>query len=170
MTSEQEAERVPRDLEPERDLWPGIAARVRARRRSARWRLVALAAVLVLAVGALLWRGPAAEEMPVQASTKPIATKPAATVGLAAYAETDRTLAAIRDELQRSIEARQDRLPPETRALVFENLRTIDRAIAEIERALDTAPGNSELTRTYNEYRQRQIGLPRQPNQLATRL
>lgn len=165
MTSEREAERVPRDLEPERDLWPGIAARVRARRRLARWRLVALAAGLVLAVGALLWRGRAVEEVPIQASTKPTGA-----VGLAAYAETDRTLAAIRDELQRSIEARQDRLPPETRALVFENLRTIDRAIAEIERALDGAPGNSELTRTYIEYRQRQISLLRQANQLATRL
>jgi hypothetical protein len=165
MTREPEVERVPRDLEPERDLWPGIAARVRARRRAARWRLAALAAGLVLAVGALLWRGPSAEEVPLQASTKPTET-----VGLAAYAETDRTLAAIRDELQRSIEARQDRLPPETRTLVFENLRTIDRAIAEIERALDGAPGNAELTRTYIEYRQRQIGLLRQANQLATRL
>lgn len=80
---------------------------------------------MALAVGALLWRGRAVEEVPIQASTKPTGA-----VGPAAYAETDRTLAAIRDELQRSIEARQDRLPPETRALVFENLRTIDRAIA----------------------------------------
>ena len=91
-------------------------------------------------------------------------------MSLAAYAEIDRTLGEIRRDLERSIAARQDKLPPETRALVFENLRTIDRAIAEIEAALGGAPGNAELTRTYIDYRERQINLLRQANQLASRL
>jgi hypothetical protein len=89
---------------------------------------------------------------------------------LAAYAETDRELAVLRAELRAAIEARQDRLPPETRALVFANLETIEAALAEIEAALAAAPGDGELARTYIDYRQREIALLRRANTLAARL
>jgi len=39
--------RLPKSIEPPRDLWPGIAARLR---RSRRWYWVALAAAAVLAL------------------------------------------------------------------------------------------------------------------------
>jgi hypothetical protein len=91
-------------------------------------------------------------------------------VGRSAYAETDQALAAIRDDLRRSIEARQDKLPPGTRALVFANLRTIDRAIAEIAAALRQRPADPELARTYIAYRKNQIELLRQANRMAARL
>jgi hypothetical protein len=89
---------------------------------------------------------------------------------LAAYAETDRQLTALGAELRRTIEAQQERLPPATRRIVFDNLATIERALAEIETALAGAPGDVELARTYIEYRQREIAVLRRANAMAARL
>jgi hypothetical protein len=168
---------LPESVPPEVDLWPGISARVRASRaRDSRRRLpraaVALAASLVVAVLALVaWQArrdpPSEARLPAES---PVAPVEAGGVALAAYAATDETLGAICDELRRAIEARQEKLPPETRALVFENLRTIDRALAEIEAALAAAPADPELSRTYITYRQREIDLLRQANRMAARL
>lgn len=132
-------------------------------------RWAALAALLAVAVGAglLLREQPAGVEAPPPVVASPAPRPP---VGLAAYAKTDRQLDAIRDELWRSIEARQGKLPPQTRAVVFANLRTIERAIAEIEAALASAPADEQLSRTYIAYRERQIAVLRQANQLAARL
>ena len=86
------------------------------------------------------------------------------------YSASEATLDGVRRQLESEIEARKDRLPPETRALVFENLRTIDRALAEIEAALAASPGDADLARTAMSYRQRQIDLLRQANRVASRL
>jgi hypothetical protein len=178
------------EVEPARDLWAQIAARVEeepiARAPHPPWwrRTVpipgwtALAAALALAVGAGLFLAsrqgppdtPLSAAAPWPSAPWPSAPWPSPPPALAAYAETDRELAAIRDELYRTIAQRQERLPAETRELVFENLRTIDRAITEIEAALAASPGDGELARTYISYRERQIALLRQANQLAARL
>ena len=57
---------LPREIEPSRDLWPGIAARLPARApRPRRWpTLLALAACLSLAVGVAAWLRPAAAPAP----------------------------------------------------------------------------------------------------------
>lgn len=56
---------LPREIEPGRDLWPGIAARLPARRKPRRWpTLLAMAASLCLAVGAALYLRPAAAPAP----------------------------------------------------------------------------------------------------------
>jgi hypothetical protein len=168
------------ELVPDRDLWPQIAGRIgaprAARRRGGFWarplaipRWAALAALLAVAVGAgvLLRLQRTAGELPPRVAASPAPPPP---VVLAAYAKTDRQLDAIRDDLWRSIEARQAKLPPETRAVVFANLRTIERAIAEIETALAASPADAELGRTYVAYRERQIAVLRQANELAARL
>lgn len=175
-----EMNELSRELEPERDLWPGIAMQIHAhraemKRRSERWKFAGVAAALAIVVGAVAWR--MGSEAPIE-TPRLVATPGREAPGdvsrhpstLAAYAESDRTLATIRDDLRRSIDAHQERLPPETRALVFENLRTIDRAIAEIEVALEGAPASSELARTYIAYREREIDLLRQANRLVSRL
>jgi len=179
------------ELAPERDLWPQIAARIEVGdaespapsggfwdRTISLPRWAALAALLAVAVGVGLLVGyeRTAPEVAPLAVSSPAPLPPAAGVdgrtgpALAAYAETDRALATIREELLRSIEARQAKLPPETRAVVFENLRTIDSAIDEIEAALAAAPADEQLARTYIAYRERQIAVLRQANELAARL
>jgi len=49
----EETRQLPRSIEPPRDLWPGIAARIRRRPAWMRWAALAAAAVVVLVVG---WR------------------------------------------------------------------------------------------------------------------
>lgn len=165
-----EVARLPRDLEPERDLWPEIAARTVARRTSgrARWLSLGVAAGLLLGVSLLfLLEGRRAPEAARRIVEPPAAP---ATPALAAYAESERALSAIRDELRREVDARSTGLPPETRAVVFDNLATIDRAIAEIEAALAERPDDPELARTYIAYRQHEIELLRRVNRAAARL
>jgi hypothetical protein len=165
---------LPRERAPRRDLFPEIAARLEppaAARRA--WPLAFAAALLLFAGLALLLRlerssarGPAA--VPAETSFAP---RPAESpIARSAYGDTDRALAGIRLELRRTIEERKGELPPETRALVFENLRVIEQAIADIESALDAAPADVDLARTYIAYRERQIDLLRQVNRMAAKL
>jgi hypothetical protein len=171
------------EVAPERDLWPPIEARIGAghpgswasrglwARRLSMPAWAALAALLAVGVGTalLLRERPVRVEAPPRVVSLPSPAAPRPVV-LAAYAKTDRQLDAVRAELWRSIEAHQEKLPPETRAVVFANLRTIERAIAEIEAALAQSPADDELARTYIAYRERQIAVLRQANQLAARL
>ncbi|HEX4953462.1 MAG TPA: hypothetical protein VF017_08725 [Thermoanaerobaculia bacterium] len=172
-------EALPAALEPQRDLWPEIEARLESRvghgagsRALGRWPL-ALAASVLLAVGlfALLRPGdpgrPGEETGPL--TSTPVAATPASNVP-SAYLETDAALTAILLELRERLEARPDALPVETRRKVFDNLATIERAITEIETALGQEPGNAELARTYVRYRLRQIDLLRQANRALARL
>lgn len=166
---------LPREIEPERDLLPGVRGRIAARRFAGRSRLAGLAAALLLAAGGA-WlatreaRGPASPApMAATVDVPPVAV-PVSAVRRSAYSAPDQALEEIRVRLRQEIEAKQDKLPPATRALVFENLATIDRAIAEIAKALDAEPGNTELSRTYIQYREREIDLLRQANRAAARL
>lgn len=161
---------LPPEIEPERDLWPGIAARIpTGRRRPWPW---ALAASLLVAAGlALIARqgglAPEIQAPPAAPATAPPALSPMAR---SAYAQTDQALAEIRLQLRRTVAEREAELPESTRRLLHENLDTIERAIAEIEAALAERPQSPELARTYIAYRQRQIDLLRQVNRAAARL
>jgi len=173
---------LPRELEPERDLWPEIAARTLARRpaRPYRWLAAGLAAGALIALGALRWvewgaappEVTAARPTPGAALPAPAAARSAPVVenALAHFSETDAELARIREELRLEVGRLSAALPPATRELVFANLATIDRAIEEIEAALAERPGDAALARTYIGYRQRQIDLLRRVNRAASRL
>ena len=171
---------LPTEMEPPRDLFPRIAARLEPReQRARRWALPAAAGLLLIASLVLLARlqglGSETDSRPPAAagpgsSTIARSMPGASTIARSAYGETDRALADIRRELRRTIEARKDTLPPETRELVFENLRVIDQAITDIEGALAAAPGDAQLARTYIAYRERQIALLQQVNRMAAKL
>lgn len=166
---------LPREIEPPRDLYPAIAARLAPARRRSFWPLAAAAALMLLAGLALLMRlqraAPPAPTPDAAIATAPAPRLPGDTaIARTAYRDTDLALAGIRRELRRSIEARQADLPPATRELVFENLRVIDEAIADIEAALAAAPADQALARTYIDYREREIELLRQVNRLAAKL
>ncbi len=129
---------LPREIEPPRDLWPGIAARIQPRRagHSRRWLAgLALAASLLLAVG-LAWR----LQRPASA---PAEDGEAVIVAAQARAINDEYEAALRQF---------DGAPmaPEYN----DSLRSLDHSLVEIHRAIAADPGSvfllEQLQKTYS--------------------
>ncbi len=148
----EEASRLPLDIAPERDLWPGIAARLDARERpgiaEGRWRLagaIAAAAVLVTVSSLVtLWVTDKHEPMTIsRVQPPPGMTRPAA--GNATFGP-DYLLGPkyekARQQLSRDLEEQLKMLSPETREVVERNLSQIRQAMAEINGALAEDPGN----------------------------
>jgi anti-sigma factor RsiW len=151
-------------VEPDRDLWPGIAdamgrARVIAfpltRRRPAPRglfltvpQLAAAAAVLVVISGAATWwAGPGVGARGPQAGA-PEAAAPAAEAPAALAAqglEPAPDLAQELASLEAALAQARSRLDPNTVRILEKNLGVIERAIGESRRALEVDPGNEYL-------------------------
>ncbi|HUH13672.1 MAG TPA: zf-HC2 domain-containing protein [Longimicrobiales bacterium] len=156
-----DARTLPLAIEPDRDLWHGIAARLerppvlelgaaRARRTGlgrtpGRWPtrfvLAAAAGLLVVAsstVTLLVVRG---------RGEGPVATvaAPPTPDGLHLVSQVEGGYAGAVDALESSLASRRQELQPETVAVIEENLAIIDRAIAEASAALSRDPANLEL-------------------------
>ena len=145
-----EAGKLPESIQPEHELWDGIAARIAPRRRSARPWLLALAALLLMALSSAMtawWLGrqaPATEFSEVQSR----------------YAEESA-------ELARRVLEGPSQLSPQTLAAVARHLRVIDEAIQEAEAALRQDPANRALEQMlFVRYEQR-LELLRQADRAA---
>lgn len=177
--------------EPESDLWPGIASRIREsdssvlpmsragrtrRRFSFTAPQLAAAAVALLAIGSgTVWvvGGPRGEPVTPGPS---VAGTPANDVGGAerdvGLASTDEGPAFSYEETIRDLEERvqigRDRLSPETVEALETSLATIDRAIASAREALEADPANVYLNRHLAEARTRKLYVLQQAALLAT--
>ena len=148
-------------IEPARDLWPQIEARINAERsaaaaappRAARARAVPprwlAAAALVASVAVGVWIGrsllPAARpgaQFPISASRANFADAPTA---LDVAYVSDPRYQRDRAALMRSLQARLATLPPAARAKVMASLAAIRRAKEDLESALGRDPGNALL-------------------------
>lgn len=122
-----EARTLPREIQPARNLWPGIAPRLAAR-PSRRVPWLQLAAALALFAGgfaaARLGQGPAE---PTRLAT------------------LQQEYAVASTELSRQLAGESTGLAPETRRVVERNLEIIDQAIREAEAALTGDPANGAL-------------------------
>jgi hypothetical protein len=156
---------LPQAVQPPRDLWAGIEARIGAERQSAaepvqspvtrrpaqlRW-LAAAAMIGTLAVGVWIGRSSLPSVAPTQpplASTRSVTTSPApnnaAALVQAAYLSDPRFRQA-REELVKSLQARLDSLPPQSRAKVVASLETIHKSKQDLEDALGKDPTNALL-------------------------
>ncbi len=131
---------LPRDIEPTRDLWPGIAAAIEHRplRRSSRpaWTFLAMAASVVLAAG-LFWK-----TGPVK-SVAPGVDPAAMVVASESRAITHEYQAALRQYKGAPIPA-----PLQT------SLGELDRSVAQIQRAIAADPDSvfllDQLRKTYS--------------------
>lgn len=153
---------LPQDMEPPRDMWAAIEARIdaepaaRGRGALARgiprqaWGLAA--GVALLAIG--IWVGraslpnsgvaiPGAETQAAAQSAQVAAGAEAAALR-AVYAPNAR-FTRERELLRRNLADRLAALPPETRLTVRASLDTIQRARTDIEAALGRDPGNALL-------------------------
>jgi len=134
---------LPQSIEPQRDLWPEIELQLTAdspketrggRRRQ--WQILSAAAGLLLTItlgaqfsGPLSESpepGPAPHDNPGNLMTASL------TIGS--------DLRQTRQALASNVYQRLADLPPETRQVVAENLAAINRALDEIDEALESAP------------------------------
>ena len=137
---------LPASLEPGRDLWPGIEARLNAGRRPAAlppparaYRPgLAWAAVLLLALAglaALVFLKPA----PVPRGAA------AANPSLVSLRAAEPDYLEARRQLVRALQARRGKLSPETVKVLEENLAVMDHSLAAMKKALEKDPGNRGL-------------------------
>lgn len=144
----QRLDELPRGIEPPRDLWPGIAARLQAAapvqpaaRLSAgshRWVPLAAAASLFIAVGAALFSYQAMHATP----TQNLAWAPA--VPSQQVAHIEQLHAAERARLRGVLADRATSMDAQTLATLRENLEIMDRASEEIRAAIKAHPRNGQ--------------------------
>jgi|SRR5579863_2364955 len=146
------------EVTPPRDLWPQIQARLAQEsvpvrpapvrspyaRRASYMRVVA-AAAMVAALGVGVWigryeRGPSGQ-------TPMVASTPSTNTAQAVQAAYQPSAKYVRDRaaLVKSLEAKLDSLPPDTRAKVLASLTTIQKSKQELETALGHDPTNALL-------------------------
>jgi len=136
-------------VEPEHDLWPGIAARIDAarpaRRYSARRPVLAAAAVILLAAASVV--GVRLAGRPSGGAMTRAHVDRAGTAAPASYefAQARATFATARRQLVAVFQSRRGMMSPQTVAVVEKNMRAIDEAVREMEAALARDPGNADL-------------------------
>lgn len=144
-----------RDLAPAQDLWTGIAARIDSRAPRRRLRLrgwaaaASLAASLLVVIGLVAERGQATAEV-AKAPLRPSAEAFAATIG---YTRGGEEAAALQRASYRPMSR-------EARALVRANLKIVNSAEAQIEKAMAADPDDAAYLQTLlDSARQQQRGL-----------
>lgn len=173
----RELDALPGEVQPPRDLWGGIQARIEAgdqarmspkrgptpRRRSGRhgfeppravgWRS-GLAGVLTMAAAAaavFFWPNGVPTSLPTPGSEAPVAQAEAPPLFAAEASGIEDAYGPAIQELQLLVASRD--LAPETRAVLDENLAVIEEAIRESREAVAADPGASTaLTGLRNLY------------------
>jgi tetratricopeptide (TPR) repeat protein len=177
----RDASALPREPLPPA-LWPRVAARLREQGlrdeaggdgRSGWWQWGAIAALLVLAVGAGLmvtWmRRPAVQTTTASQPHEDSGVQPAATGNAPGSASVQGIEAELRmaeehyekaiSGLQQVANSEQDSLDPQVAATVKRNLEVIDQAISESRTALRTEPQNQPARESLFDALRRKIVL-----------
>jgi len=161
---------LPRSVEPGRDLWPAIEARLDPRdgRAGRRWLWPAAAAVLLVVGSSLITATLLRDGEPLVARRAP-ADSPVS-YAAAAFGPgqmLDPAYDTARRDLARTLSARIGRLPPDARRQVEKNLAEIRRAGAEINAALELNPGDPLLEELLLNAYQDELAVLASVNQLA---
>lgn len=144
---------LPKEIPPPRDLWPGIRARIESREttRSSSgdvggyqwWQLAAAAVTLVVASSlTTLWVTEVAPERPSAAMTDEGARPHLEQIRFGSLNVASPTYRQARADVASELLAQMHRLSPETRDKVLANLAEIQRALDEINVALEQDPNN----------------------------
>lgn len=126
---------LPREVDPSRDLWPGIEARLTRRPRAVRslWAYSLAASVLLAVAAGALWSVGLHHGRSTPQETVAVGTSPQDTyfAQRAAYAE-------------QSVQTATN-LAPATRGVILKNLRIIESSMQDMQSALDKDPNNPRL-------------------------
>ena len=158
----QRAARLPRSLDPRRDLWPEIATRIAAekvvRGRFVRRALMAAAAVALLAGSVVTAYMVGRSQVGTTVENRQVVETGPLEIVLASFEGlgVDDYLV-TRSELLGALEARRDDLSPETLEVLMANLKVIDDAMGKIAQALGEEPGNQFLMKQLAAAYRRQI-------------
>ncbi len=166
-----EAAALPEELDPPRELWPGIEARLAPRARVLsfapplrRWAFLApplaAAAAVLLVVGLGLRPGPQPQPAPGPSQTPVSAEVGVRTVALgsaASLAQAEGDYRRATEQLLESLRSEQRTLPPGTLEKVERNLSAIEGALGEIRAALEKDPENAQLARLLNSTQRRKL-------------
>lgn len=160
-----ETAELPKSIQPDRDLWDGILAKLDTKPESVnvvtfpkqikRWAPMVAVAALILVVASLQSFGP-------NSATDPIAKE---NPSLSANAPDEKIVALeaqysdARTTLMQALDARKQELPEELVATIEENLNIIENAVVDINRALTENPGNPELERMLHAAYQSEVSL-----------
>lgn len=158
-----QAQALPRELSPSRDLWGGIESRLAGRSRKT-WvfGIPALAAAAV--VMALLASRQRVAFSPSEGEWREVSyDQPSLVTAEREYAQACATL-------QAALEAQRSTLSPETQKTVDSDLEVIDKALRSLEGALLREPGNPELASLLISTHRRKLDLLLQANHLSGRL
>ena len=162
-------ELLPRSIEPPRDLWPAIEARLEPRPAGAtrRWAWLAAAGVL-LVVGSSLITATLLRRAPeVTAQVPPERPATATPAAFGPGQRLDPSYDQVRQQLASSLEQRIERLPPEVRTKLEANLAELRRATAEINAALELSPGDPLLEELLINSYQDELAVLASVNQLT---
>jgi len=142
-----EAAELPRSIEPPRDLWPEIEARLGERRVPAavawrRFAYQAVAAIFFMALGAVL----ALALRPAESSeVRSGDVRAASFAGASDFATVEAEYLRAKDQLWLLALSRRDELSPVAMRVVERNLRIIEAAIRDLRGALADDPENSQI-------------------------
>jgi hypothetical protein len=155
------ARELPREREPMRDLWPGIARRIEVRRANpvgfgARWSLLAAAAAVLAALSPFWLAGlrPRAPESAVEPGRAMVTS---ASFAVEDVLRAEREYARAAAVLMAALEERSQQLTPETREVIARNLASIDVALADIRAAIAANPGSPELASLFRATHRRKV-------------
>lgn len=147
--------RLPHDVQPARDLWPGVQRRIVRRSPSFAW--LAAAAVLLVALSSAV----------TMLVTQEGRTSRTLTAAPAAVAVIEASYIAESRDLEQALVSQRGRLSPETVATLERNLAIIDAAIAESRAALASDPGNRDLRILLEAGHEQRIALLEQASRVA---
>ena len=164
-----QAAALPREIEPRRDLWPAIAARLEGEagesevpgRAALSWRspvALAAAAAVLLAVATLVTQG-GRVGTGVHGEPAATAAQPAAAGDTAHVQQAESDYLRATGQLMDALNTRRGSLSPETLRAVDENLKTIDDALRQVRAALEKDPGNRQLTQMLASTHQKKLDL-----------
>ena len=164
--------RLPQGIEPARDLWPAVEARLEPRtertdRPPRRWLWPAAAAVLLVVGSSLITANLLRRDEPAVATAPPAQANATYAAAFGPGQTLDPTYYAARQELVRTLSARIERLSPETRQQLEKNLAEMRRASAEINVALELSPGDPLLEELLLNAYQDELAVLASVNQLT---